>query len=161
MPIAVLVALAGCAHPVERGLQDAADASRAPPALRVVYDDHHALWGGRRIAVHGDGRIEVRRWRPGQPEDEPDVWRGRLPPERVAGLVRLLVRIEAWDQRVEKALPRLDEGRARLHLRIGDERATIWEWANDLEAVGRLVLVRDLLEELVADARRERAGDTG
>ena len=157
MAVTVAAWLGGCTHPVERGLRSGAEADRVPETLRVTYDDHHRLWGGRRITVRGDGRVVEQRWRPGQPTGEPEAWRGEVDPARLVPLVELLVRIEAWEQRTDvDDLPRLDEGRARLTVAIGDERSTTWEWANDLEANRRLVRVRDMLETVVARARTDR-----
>lgn len=144
--------IVGCAHPVAEGLRTMSVGQRSLQGLTVVYDDHHSMWGGLRIEVTGEGSLRVHRYRPGQP-DEPEVWHGTVPPERVRTLVELLVEIEAWEQRVEARLPRLDEGRTTLTVRVDGHRERVWEWTNDHEANSRLVEVRSYLVSLVRQAR--------
>ncbi|MFW5920674.1 MAG: hypothetical protein ACOCUS_02450 [Polyangiales bacterium] len=160
-PVALLLALlaAGCASPVADTLRSAADAGSVPPGLVLVWDDHDPKWGGHRITVRGGGEVEVRGWRPGTPQAEPEVWTGQVAEAEIADLVDLLVRIEAWEQRVDDEFTPLDEARATLTLRIDGARERVWEWANDLEANQRLILVENRLEALVRAARSGAASD--
>ncbi len=144
----------GCGGGVQPRLESAAGADEVPGDLRVVYDDHHPSWGGVRIEVRGDRSLEARRWRPNQPEDAPDAWSGTVPEPALRQLVRLLVDVEAWEQRADEDDTRIDDARARLEVRVGGERAAIWEWANDLQANRRIVRVKQHLEALAFEARQ-------
>jgi hypothetical protein len=156
------VGACACAHPVGGALQDASNHGRVPADLVVVYDDRHAAWGGRQITVWDDGWIQVLQWRPGPPRREPEILRGRASRDDVLALVDRLVEVRAWEQasgdplpaRVRERLPPLDNGRVRLTVRVGEASSTVWEWANDVEARRRLVLVRQQLERLIHRARR-------
>lgn len=152
-----LLALAGCGGGVRPRLETAARADDVPEGWMVVYDDYHPRWGGHRITVSGEGTLEAKRWRPNQPEDAPQQWSGRVPPEALRQLLRLLVEIEAWEQTADEDDTRIDDAKARLEVRIGGERASIWEWANDLQANGRIVQVKQHLEALAFEARHPMA----
>jgi hypothetical protein len=160
----LLVGVLGCAHPVGKPLRDAVARGAPPPGLVVVYDDRHPWWGGQRITLWGDGALEVLRDRPGPIDARPQVRRGRVPTGEVLSLVDRLVAIRAWEQEAgdplpaaaRAQLPPLDKARVRLTVRVGDASSTAWEWANDVEARQRIVLVRHHLERLVLRARLHR-----
>lgn len=152
LPIAI-----GCGGGVQPRLETAARAREVPGDLVVVYDDHHPRWGGVRITVGGDGQLAAERWRPNQPEDAPDTWSGEVPEPALRQLVRLLVDLRAWEQEAEEDDTRIDDARARLEVRVGSERSSIWEWANDLQANGRIVRVKQHLEALAFEARHPMA----
>ncbi|MDH5491332.1 MAG: hypothetical protein OEY14_05210 [Myxococcales bacterium] len=179
LPLMALFALCvGCAHPMGSRLESAHEARRVPEPLALTYEELSPAWGGRWIRLHGDGRIEVRRIRPdfapaqGRPEDALEEGEGlqgargerilsaRLEPSQLAPLLALLVELEAWEHRggVETA-PLVDRGRARLELRLGDSRSTIWEWIEDLEAQDRLLRVRAELQRLIERTESGRESD--
>jgi hypothetical protein len=159
------VSACACAHPVERTLSRAAAQDRIPEGFVVVYDDRHAMWGGRRITLWEDGRLEVVRWQPGRTRTTPLVWHGRVAPPAVLAVVDHLVTLRAWEQWGEPALPTraqamlapLDNGRVWLTVRAGKATSTVWEWANDAESLRRLVLVRNQLETITRRARPDFA----
>ena len=153
----VFILIAGCGGGIEEPLETAAERGRVPETLVVTYDDYHPRWGGQRIVVKGDRTLEAEQWRPNQPEDEPDRWSGTVPQEAMVVLVRLLAEIEAWDQQAEEDDTRIDDATARLEVRVGGEREAIWEWANDLQATGRLVRVQQHLAALAFEARHPMA----
>lgn len=155
--LVLLGSAAACGGAVSGRLRDSARAHEIPADLTVVYDDYHPTWGGERIVVRGDRSIQVRRWRPGQSEDAPTSWRGRIPEPAMSQLVTLLVEIEAWEQRGDGGPPRIDDARARLETAIGRERESIWEWANDLQANRRIVRVKQHLDALAFEARHPMA----
>ena len=85
--------------PIVAALHDAA-AGNGLPDLSIAYSDLHGLWGGVAVRITGDGVYErVTRQRGG----EPVVVRGRAGPDAVQGIARLLLEIEAWEQRVPEA----------------------------------------------------------
>lgn len=155
LPISLTIA--ACGGGIQSPLETAVDQRSVPESLVVVYDDYHPRWGGRRIVVKGDRSLEVERWRPNQPENAPDRFSGTIPESALMDLVRLLVAIEAWDQRVEDDDTRIDDAKARLEVRIGGERRAIWEWANDLQANGRIVRIQQHLSALGFEARHPLA----
>ena len=156
LPAIALFAI-GCGGGVQSKLESSASAGRVPADLVVVYDDYHPRWGGHRIVVKGDRSLEVERWRPNQAASAPDRWSGTVPPTAMDALLQLLVEIEAWEQQVEEDSTRIDDATAKLEVRVGGERASIWEWANDLEANRRISRVKQHLEALAFDARQPMA----
>lgn len=155
LPISLLIV--ACGGGIQPPLESAADRGTIPESLVVVYDDYHPRWGGHRIVVTGDRSLEVEHWRPNQPENAPDQWSGRVDEEAMKQLVRLLVAVEAWDQQVEDDDTRIDDAKARLEVRIDGERQAIWEWANDLQANGRIVRIQQHLSALAFEARHPLA----
>lgn len=128
-------------HPIEAELRRIADGGDAE-GLRVAYSDVHGLWGGVAITLTGAGEYEQ------APYDRAGALapiRRRVGAEQVAAMARLLVEIEAWEQRVPERMPVPDESRASLVVEVGGGRAAIWEWYNDLERNGRIARVRDAL----------------
>jgi hypothetical protein len=152
---ALCVLLAGCAGTVEGRLEHAGERGQVPSDLEVVYDDHDRQWGGERITLRGDGTLEIERWRPGQPEDEPPLVRqAQLAAEEVLAVVRLLVELDAWEQRVEEENGRVDERKATLTVRTGGASERVWEWASDLELTDRVVRVKQRLLRLAGGTAR-------
>ena len=130
---------------IEAALRDAAAGSGLAD-LSIAYSDLHGLWGGVAVRVSGDGEYErVTRQRGA----EPVVAHGRARPEAVREIARLLLEIEAWEQRVPEAAPVLDESRATLTVRRGGAQSIIWERYNDLAAAGRIARVREALLDLI------------
>lgn len=142
----------GCGSSVRSSLRDADDAGSAPQGFTLVYDDHSAGFGGERIEVDAEGNLTLRRYRPalgGEPQVAETI-SGALTSERRRELVGLLVEIEAWSQR-DMPETSINEAKAVLDLRVGSNRSSIWEWADDLDANQRLRRVEQLLTRFAAD----------
>lgn len=153
----------GCASSTETPLRNAAGAGRVPKDLVVVYDDHGSVWGGQRVTVRGSGEITVERFAPrGEealagakaPDEKPsEVWKGAVEPKALKPLVETLVAIRAWEQRGDGPGPELDPARATLSVDVGRERSRIWEWTNDMPAIGRIAKVKAELDRLIEATR--------
>jgi hypothetical protein len=118
--------------------------------LEVVYDDMHGLHGGETITLRGDGSVTARRR---DPPDTPQTEHGTTATsEQVLELVTLLLDIEAWRQEVPERTLVPDESIARLFIRGAGLEASMWEFYNDLEGLGRLVRVKRTMEALVFPA---------
>jgi hypothetical protein len=128
---------------VKKMLQDLAQGKGELGKLTVTWDDLHGLHGGLRLTVKGDGTVsqEVVREKAGLPKEKVDE-------KDLKALVDLLVRHEAWVQKVpeRKAVP--DESRARLTIAYGGSTVTVWEWFNDLDKNKRLGEIRDFLKKI-------------
>lgn len=124
-------------------------ASGGAPLPEIVYSDAHGLWGGTTITLGADGAYRRDRVEPGQPPERAEFM---VDTERHRALVRLLIELKAWKQRVpvRRAVP--DESKAFLRIRCGDAEAGIWEWYNALGEGRRIVRVRDALWALEAPA---------
>jgi hypothetical protein len=147
----------GCGGGLSDALLAAEESPSVPEDLVVIYDDHDRTNGGDRVEVHGDGGLRGDRWRPGQLHGESRYWRGTVPEIPLRALVALLVEIEAWNQEAEEEPGRLDDQRATLTVRLGDDRTTIWEYASDLEARGRIFRVKTHLDALSFEVRHPMA----
>lgn len=151
--IAILFAslAAGCGPPaVADPLRAAAEGREIPSDLRIVYDDMHGFHGGETIRVEADGSVHAVFRLRRDPEAER---RASLSPAELRDLLRLLVAIEAWDQREPERQPVPDESRARLAVRAGGHEAGIWEWYSDLRDNGRMVRVKTWLERRIPAPR--------
>jgi hypothetical protein len=128
---------------VMKGLQDLGAGKGDLQTLTVTWDDLHGLHGGLKLTIKGDGTVaqEVVREKAGVPKDKVDA-------TDLKALVDLLVRHEAWVQKVPERAPVPDESRARLVLTVGGASVTVWEWTNDLARNKRLVEVRDLMKKI-------------
>lgn len=126
---------------LEKVLQEIALDQRPYPNFSVQYDDVHGLWGGDWLRVSGDGQYEHRRRERGA--TEATVTRGTIPAGHIHALARLLLELEAWQQRTPERTPLPDESRATLTIQVGDTAVTIWEWYNELERNGRVVRLRN------------------
>ena len=161
-----LLALAACTPPIADALRDARAATGRSPDVLVLFQERGgSALGARDIEVRGDGRVELRTWRPGFTAGDPTsrgVPRGLPDAESsldvtaadVRSLLDLVLEIEGWEQRARDELPSpaLEQARVWLKLRAGSAYSEIWEHRADLEAMGRLVRLRSALEELLARA---------
>ena len=111
----------------------------------LSYDDMHGLWGGVTISLSGDGNYQRTQREPG---GQPQTVEGKAGVERVMEMVRLLLEIEAWEQRIPEAMPIPDESRAHLTIHCGSTTSTIWERYNDLAKGQRLIRVKEHLQQL-------------
>ena len=110
--------------------------------LAVSYDDLHPLHGGLVLTIYGTGKVEQRAVRQtlGRPK--------QVPREDLLKLVRLLLREQAWEQRVPERAARSDESMVRLTIRYRNDQTVIWEWYNDLEANQRIIQIRYLMQRI-------------
>ena len=131
---------------MEAELREAA-AGRGAGSLRVTYSDMHGLWGGVTITLTGEGEYEQTSRQPGGPQV---VVQRRVASGEVTAVVRLLLEVEAWEQRVGQQAPLPDESRATLAIRCGSAESSVWERYNDLPRGQRLSRVRDALAALAA-----------
>lgn len=119
-----------------------------PARLTITYDDMHGLWGGTTITVRGDGSL-VRQFRP--PGATAPVRREtRIGQTLVLDLVRLLLDLRAWEQRVPARQPVPDESFATLTIDVEGRSSRMWEWFNDLAANNRLFQIKTWLEQVAA-----------
>jgi hypothetical protein len=111
--------------------------------LVVSYDDLHPLHGGLVLTIYGTGKVEQRavRQTSGRPKQV-------VPREDLLKLVHLLLREQAWEQRVPERAARSDESTARLTIRYRNDQTVIWEWYNDLEANQRIIKIRYLMQRI-------------
>jgi hypothetical protein len=128
---------------MEAALERVLATGGAPSDLTVVYDDMHGLWGGTTLTVRADGSLTRATRATGAPE--PEVTQVTLDAQALVSLVRLLVELRAWEQRVPERPPVAGEGRATLTLRASGATRRVWERVRELQANDRLVRVRDHL----------------
>lgn len=128
---------------VKKALQELAQEKGDLSKLTVTWNDLHAIHGGLRLTIGGDGKAtqEAKREKAGELKEKVEA-------KDVKELVQLLVRHEAWAQRVPERAAVPDESRARLTIAVGDQSVTVWEWYNSLERTKRLVEVRDLMKKI-------------
>ena len=147
------------AHPsaedMREQLEQKLNATSSADALEVTYDDMHAFHGGETLTATGD-TLRTRYFFPGdasprQIEPSPII----MTAQQVRTLVRLLLELEAWEQRVPDREAVLDESVATLSMRIGSIESYIWEWYNDLSANDRIIRVKQLLEKFAGPAPEE------
>jgi len=129
---------------VARNLEAYLEGRLPAEALQFTYSDLQGLWGGLRLTVHGTGRVEQEAVRlEAQPPSPHDLTAGE-----VREIVKLLLSLSAWEQRVPDRAPQPDESRAELYIRAGAAQSLIWEWFNDLDETGRIVQVRQKMKAL-------------
>ena len=119
--------------------------STVPADLAITYDDMHGLWGGATITVRGDGSVERHTKALGAPAAQ--VRHTTIDQQMLLDLVRLLVQLDAWEQRIPDRPPVADESRASLTISVNGVASRIWEWFNDLAAKNRLVQIKTWLEQ--------------
>jgi hypothetical protein len=110
--------------------------------LGVTYNDLHPFWGGLTLTIHGNGEVAQESVRQAVGRTKP------VTREALIRLVNLLVKEEAWTQRVPERTMVPDESRGMLMIRYGDEKSMIWERVNELQANQRMVHIRDLMLEV-------------
>ena len=141
--LVILPATAAAADAPAKSLLERIAAGRLDVTLlEVTYDDLHPLHGGLVLTIQGTGKVEQRALRqtPGRPK--------LVPREDLLKLVRLLIREQAWEQRVPERAPRPDESKVRLTIRYRNDQSEIWEWYNALEANRRIIQIRDLMQSI-------------
>ena len=116
-----------------------------PADLAITYDDMHGLWGGATITVRGDGSVERHTKALGAPAAQ--VRHTIIDQQMLLDLVRLLVQLDAWEQRIPDRPPVPDESRAALTISVNGSANRISERFNDLAANNRLVQIKTWLEQ--------------
>jgi hypothetical protein len=131
---------------MEKELQAIVAANYAPAGLTVTYDDMHCLWGGTTIIVRGDGSVERLARALGEPE--PGVTRKQLDRRELVDFVRLLVELEAWEQRTADKPPAAGESLAHLTITLDWSASRVWERVNEMAADDRLIRIKTRLDNL-------------
>lgn len=161
----------GCVHPIQAAL------TRPEEPVVVVFEEREAVLGAVQTRIENDGSFVRRRWRPdfftseGHPESalgsnapplDPDgadvVESGQLTPDDRRALETLIVELEGWEQEVDDDPSRLERSRARLVLEASGERSVVWEWANDLQSLGRLSRLKSFVDEAVSRRAEPASG---
>lgn len=133
-------------QPMDDTIQTILTAPTLPHDFTVVYDDMHGLWGGVTITVRGDGSV-VRGERP-MGAAAPQVTQRRVGETALRALLRLLVELQAWEQRTPERMPVADESRATLTIWAGGGSSQIWERVNDMPANNHLIRIKAFMEQL-------------
>lgn len=113
-------------------------------ALEVEYNDTHPLFGGRQVIIEGAGRLRV------QDLKKRVEITASLPQEKVDEIVRLLIDLEAWKQRVPPRDWEPDESIGILLIRYENDQSTIWEWFNDIKKLNRIQKFLNLIDSYLA-----------
>lgn len=114
----------------------------SPTSFRVTYEEIHPTQDGPRLMIKGTGQIQ-------QTGEETNA--GMYPdlsPAEVENLVRLLLDIEAWEQRTPWREAASDEIRAYLRIQVGGASSEIWEWYDKLDDNQRIVQLLDQLKKV-------------
>ena len=119
--------------------------SAVPADMAIAYNDMHGLWGGTTITVRGDGSVE--RHTKARGAAAAQVSHTSIDRRMLLDLIRLLVQLEAWEQRIPDRPPVPDESRASLTISVDGGASRIWERFNDLAANNRLVQIKTWLEQ--------------
>jgi hypothetical protein len=128
---------------LEMRLQSIVDGKSDAADMTVVYDDVHGLWGGVKMTVHGNGKVEQEVHAPVEAMPEAHD----ITPEEVRVLAKLLLDLEAWEQRTPERTPNADEARTTLTIRVGAMESVIWEWHNEQVADKRAYAVLEKMRE--------------
>ena len=127
---------------VSSNLRALLDDEFSPTSLRVTYGEIHPTRDGPRLIINGTGQIQQE----GEGADGglyPD-----LSPAEVENLVRLLLDIEAWEQRTPWREADSEEIRAYLRVQVGGASSEIWEWYDELDHNRRIVQLLDQLKRV-------------
>ncbi len=128
---------------IEMRLQAIADGKADAADMTMIYDDVHGLWGGVRMTMHGDGRVEQEVHAPVEAHPEGhDITK-----EHVRVIAQLLVDLQAWEQLTPEREANEDESRTMLTIRIGALESSIWEWHNEQVSNDRIYKVYMRLAE--------------
>ena len=114
----------------------------SPTSLRVTYEVIHPTQDGPSLMIKGTGQIQ---------QTGAGANAGMYPdlsPAEVENLVRLLLDIEAWEQRTPWRETASDEIRAYLRVQVGGASSEIWEWYDKLDDNQRIVQLLDQLKKV-------------
>ena len=127
---------------VSSNLRALLDNEFSPTSLRVTYEEIHPTQDGPRLMIKGTGQIQ----QTGEGADA-DMYPD-LSPAEVENLIRLLLDIEAWEQRTPWREAASDEIRAYLRVQVGGASSEIWEWYDKLDDNRRIVQFLDQLKKV-------------
>ncbi len=127
---------------VSSNLRALLDNEFSPISLRVTYEEIHPTQDGPRLMIKGTGQIQ-QTGAGANASLYPD-----LSPAEVENLVRLLLDIEAWEQRTPWREADADEIRAYLRVQVGGASSEIWEWHDKLDDNRRIVQLLDQLKKV-------------
>jgi ankyrin repeat protein len=136
---------------MENELKTIIATNRVPGELIITYDDMHGLWGGTTITLRGDGNVERRTKEIGA--RDVTVTRTQIGQPEVVDLIRLLVELQAWEQRIADQQPVAGESRAHLTISLRENASRVWERVNEMLANNRLVQIKTRLENLSSASR--------
>ena len=136
---------------MEKVLQAIVASNSVPAELLITYDDMHGLWGGTTVTVDGDGNVECHTKEIGAPTVT--ITRKQLARHKLLELIRLLIELRAWQQRVPDEPPVAGESRATLTISLKEGTSRTWERVNDMAANNRLAQIKTWLENLSAEQR--------
>lgn len=108
-------------------------------SLRITYEELHPNQDGPRIVVEGTGAI--------QREVADTNGYNNLSLAEIEHLVRVLIDMEAWEQRSTYRKTASSEGRAYLRVQVGGASSEIWEWYDELDSNQRIVKLLDQLKK--------------
>jgi hypothetical protein len=135
---------------MKQALEDALAGRTELSTLSVTYDDVSVFHGdGCALRLTGLELVVVE-----QLGREAKSTTRSVDPDKVRALVRLLLDLEAWEQRTPDRLAIPDETRARLHVACRNatsglwDSADVWEWFGALRVNDRLQRVRDFMKTL-------------
>ena len=121
---------------------------KIPRDLEITYSDMHGLWGGQTIVISGQGTGE--RTEKTRGSSEPRITKTAIRSEDLLGFIKLMIDLQAWDQRTPERTPVPDESRAALTITVSQQSSTVWEWFNDMSRNKRLTVLRQKMAELTA-----------
>lgn len=109
-------------------------------SLRITYEELHPNQDGPRIVIKGTGAI--------QREGAGTNGYTNLGLAEIENLVRVLIDMEAWEQRSPYRETASNESQAYLRVQVGGASSEIWEWYDELDSNQRIVKVVDQLKKL-------------
>lgn len=129
-------------HQVHMGLLSFLDSEISPASLRIIYEELHPTQEVSRILIQGTGEVQ----------QEGEMLGGDIPRLRLAemeNLIRVLIDMEAWEQKIPWRETGSQESRAYLRVQVGGVSSEIWEWYDELDSNRRIVKVLDQLKKFV------------
>jgi hypothetical protein len=139
---------------IQSALEASLSSGNVPAELEISYDDTHGLWGGTKIVISGVGVARRCHMRVGR-DSMPEVFEADVSRSQLLELVRLLLELEAWEQRSAEHPPVPDESRAVLTIRAGGRMSRVWERVHEMEQSLRLVRVKAKMGEMAGRGRVE------
>lgn len=131
---------------MEMRLQAIADGRAEPTDFMLVLNEMDRQRGETTFTVHGDGRVQ-RDSLSGTSSTAAEV---RVPKQQLQDLIRELIAIDAWEQQQSSRAAQPEEPKATLAIHIGAMQSEIWEWQSEMQTNQRMIKVRLLLQQAMA-----------
>jgi len=131
---------------VQNELKAIVAGNKVPADLTITYDDMHGLSGGTTIMVYGDGRLERQTKTSGASAAK--ITHKRIDRHKLIELIRLLVKLGAWDQLTPDRQPIPDESRANFTISVKGSSSRMWEWFNEMPGNNRLIQIKARMVKL-------------